>query len=172
MHKITENDIKYCDALCYKFHKFWGRYPDEDQIQDAREWMCRAAQRYKPELSPKFVTYARWYILGAVSKEYVRNYNGYPKFSDVYYQGLQTAMDDREFENGRNFSKEYENKDLVEKLVGTMPKVVEIALRQHAAGENFTDMIGDLGYNTRQALAQKIGRWRKKQGIVKCRKAD
>ena len=77
-YKITENDVNYCTALCYKFHARYGRIPDEDQIQDCLEFMCIAAKKYTPELSPKFMTYARWWILRAVQKEYVRIHgNGY-----------------------------------------------------------------------------------------------
>ena len=173
MYKITENDINYCDALCYKFHGYWGRIPDEDQVQDAREWMCIAATKYKPEIG-KFMTYAGKWIWGAVAKEYSRTYNGYPKFSDVYYQKLQVNFGDGDLghagfdtKNERDLADELEKKNQVEKLVKTMPKVVEKALRRNADGEKYTEMLSDLGYNTRQALAQKIDRWRNKQGIKK-----
>ena len=173
MYKISENEINYCDALCFKFHAYWGRIPDEDQIQDAREWMCRATIKYKPEKG-KFMTYAGKWIWGAVAKEYSRTYNGYPKFSDVFYQKLQVNFGDGDLthyafdpKNDRDFAREYEKKDQIEKIVKTMPKVVEQALRRKADGENYTEMLTDLGYNTRQALAQKIDRWREKQGITK-----
>jgi len=167
MYKITKKDIGYCDALCYKFHARYGGIPDEDQIQDAREFMCRAAKKWDPELSPRFITYARWWILGAVQRTYYRTNNGYPKHSDVYYQGLEVGSVEHKIKNIRNLATEYEKKELVQNLVATMPKRVETALKRNAEGEKFTDMLSDLGYNTRQALAQKIDRWRTKQGIVK-----
>jgi len=168
VYKITDLDVGYCDALCYKFHARYGRIPDEDQIQDCREFMCRAAKKYKPELSPRFMTYARWWILAAVQKEYVRvnHSNGYIKNNDVFYQGLHVNVESIDAMNNRNISDEYEKKDLAEKILSTASPRVEQALRRKAEGENYTDMLADVGCNTRQALKQSIDWWRKKQGIV------
>ena len=168
MYKITENDVNYCDALCYKFHSRFGRIPDEDQIQDCREFLCRAAKKYKPELSPRFMTYARWWILSAVQKEYVRvnHNNGYRKSNDVFYQGLQVNVESIDAMNDRNISDEYEKKDLAEKILSTASPRVEQALRRNAEGEKYAEMLSDVGCNTRQALKQSIDWWRKKQGIV------
>ena len=166
MYNISLDDVNYCDALCYKFHAYWGGIPDDDQIQDCREWMCIAADKYDPELSPKFMTYARWWIRGAVAKHYVRTYNGYPKYSDVFYQGLHVSGDPDNHTNPRLTSSEYEKKELVEKLVATMPKDVEIALKRHAEGERYSDIMRDTGYKySRQNFNQRIETWRKKQGI-------
>jgi len=168
MYEIKESDINYCDALCHKFHWEFGGRPDEDNIQDCRESMCIAAKTYDPTLTPYFFTYARWRILWAVKRNYIRySKKGYTMSGDVYYMKLVGgggARRDNQI-NRRGLVHEYENFDLTNRLVATMPERVETALKRHAEGEMFTDIIKDIGYNTRQALAQKIDRWRDKQGI-------
>ena len=168
-YKITENDVNYCTALCYKFHARYGRIPDEDQIQDCLEFMCVAAKKYTPELSPKFMTYARWWILRAVQKEYVSIHgNGYVINNDVYYQRVQLQSEIDWIQDDRLLDVAYEVHELAERLVGTMPPEVEAGFRGIADGKYLTDVMEEIGYTkSRQNLHAKIDRWRIKQGIKK-----
>ena len=161
MYNITDKDIGYCDALCYRFHGYWGRIPDEDQIQDAREGMCIAAQKYNPELSPRFMTYARWWIKGMVNKYYNRTYRGYPRSGDVYYQNLQVGGEGNDMLSERRVDIEYEKKEIISKLVESMPKHVEIVLKRSAEGETKAEISRELGYKDRQGLDNKVRAWRK-----------
>jgi hypothetical protein len=165
-YNITKDDIAFCDAMCYKHHGYFETIPDEDQIQDCREYMCRAAEKYEPE-EGKFKTYASWWIIGAVKKHYTRKYNGYPKSSDVYYQGLQADVSSEHHINLRDLENEYGKKDLVNRLVETMPRDVKIGLTRYAEGERYSDIIKDIGYKlTQQNFNAKIQRWRKNHGII------
>ena len=170
MYKITEKDIHYCDWLCRKFHAYRGRKPTEDQIQDAREALCIAADRWDPDKHRTFISYARWWIYGYVERNYSHRFHRSPKFpdrvymrsNDVYYQGRQgnTGID---YTVEETTASQCEAKDLINKLTDKMPLDIEFALRMQSRGVPIKKSMKYLGLRTsRQAFYQKIDRWRNK----------
>ena len=170
VYNITEKEIHYCDWLCHHFHALRGRRPTEDQIQDAREALCIAADRWDPDKHRTFISWARFWIYGYVERNYSHRFKRRPKFpdtvymrsNDVYYQNRQVNTDIDCIKETTTAS-QCEVKDLVNKLTDKMPLDIEFALRMQSQGVPITKSIEHLGLKTsRQAFHQKIDRWRKK----------
>ena len=167
MYKITEKDIHYCDWLCKKFHLYHGRKPTEDQIQDAREAMCIAADKWDETKARTFISYARWWIYGYVQRNYNKCHPNpkdpekyYMRSNDVYYQGRQenTGID---YAVEETTASKCESKDLVNKLTAAMPLDIEFVLRMQSRGVPISKSMEYLEITkSRQSFHQKINRWR------------
>ena len=70
MHKISDEDIKFCDAFTTKLCKRCGRMPDDDAFQSGREGMCIAAHKYDPARSVSFKGFATFHIRDQVYQKH------------------------------------------------------------------------------------------------------
>jgi RNA polymerase sigma factor (sigma-70 family) len=92
MHKITSDDINFCDAFTTNLCKKCGRLPDDDAIQSGREGLCIAAKRYDPEKSDSFKGYATYHIRDQVYQKHygfrskdALDQKGVAEFDDFHY---------------------------------------------------------------------------------------
>lgn len=80
MYKITDLEIKWCDALTRRTVGLWGRGPTDDEIQIGRLAMVDAAHKYDPEKNDVFWGYAKSRVRGKL----LRELNGECYKNDVY----------------------------------------------------------------------------------------
>lgn len=70
MHKITNDNIKFCDSFTRKLCRKFGRLADDDAIQCGRLGLVVASHHFNPEKSDNFQGYSTFWIKTHLYRDY------------------------------------------------------------------------------------------------------
>ena len=168
MYKITDEDIHYCAWVARKLYRTkHNRFPDEDEMQDAMEGMCKAAETFEEGRGTKFATWARWHIFQKMTYKTpgALRRNGLPVKSDMYL--MCNSYPYTEDDCFKKYSTKQENQILdgiaVTEVLPMFPqKLREATIRHYFEGEDYKEMAEELGYSNDSSLSSVLGQWRKK----------
>ena len=161
----------------------FGKKPTEDQIQDAREFMCKAAHKFNPRMGVPFMSYAAFWIWSSVSN----NIYKYRKNGTAYRACVYRSLPDQRLVRGGDSisnlgaaNKEmglkksavrseigaelsFEDLDLIERALAMMPeRFADSVIRNALYGESFTDIEKEWGGVCSRYIPATLDRIRKK----------
>ena len=167
LYKITDEDIHYCAWLARKMYQTkHSRLPDEDEMQDAMEGMCIAAETFKEGKGAKFISWARWHMFQKMTykKPGALRPNGLPVKADMYLMRDSFPYVDETVKKTKTLlEEEIINGITISEILPMLPpKLRDATIRHYFEGEEYKDMAKELGYSNNSSLSSVLGQWRKK----------
>lgn len=144
MHKLTADDIDFCDAYSYILCQRLGKPRCDDALQAARLGLCEAADRYNPELSDNFLGYSTWWIRTTLyQKHFGMNCT---KKDAMGSDKIVANFDEICYSFGVDVEKDILNRDLVERCLKALTlKQQKIIIEMFLNDKNAYEIASETG---------------------------